>query len=158
MKEEFEGLVLVELLDLLEPIPEPAPVPWTPQTPGWIFVAVVVVALAYTGIRRYVRHRQAEAYRQAAIKELIDAGDDPVRIAEIVRRTALAAFPREDVVGLAGEDWLDFLNRTYPGDDFAGEAGKALLSAPYRPAQSNPALADLAGQWVRNHRRTESAA
>ena len=125
---------------------------------GWLFVGALVAVLAYYGAKSYSAHRKAEAYRHAALKELIEAGDDPVRIAEIVRRAALSGFPREEVAGLAGDDWLAFLNRTYSGDDFSGETGRAFLAAPFRKSERSPALAELARQWVRNHKRPEKSA
>src|SRR5262245_3171457 len=40
-------------------------------------------------------------------------------LALLVRRTALAAFPRQEVASLAGPAWLAFLDRSYGGHEFS---------------------------------------
>lgn len=152
MKPEFEGLGLAELLDLLEPTPEPVAIPMIPQTPGWIVLGVLAALALAWAVRKLVLHRRANAYRRAGLRELDRAGDDAARVAEVLRRTALAGFPRRQVAGLSGQDWLEFLDRTGPGG-FAGSPGQVLLSAPYRATRADPALAGLARDWVRHHRR-----
>ena len=154
---ELEGLNLVELLDLLEPVPEPEPVSMAPQTAGWVWLGVVLLLLLAVAVRAFVRHRRANAYRRAALAELDAAGDDPARIAEIVRRTALRAFPRREVASVHGEDWLAFLDRTGRGAGFVSAPGRAMLAAPYRPVPPDPALASLARDWVRHHRPARAA-
>ena len=49
MTEDLAGLTLVELLDLLEPVVEPPPVPLWPQTQGWIWLGLAVAALLLVG-------------------------------------------------------------------------------------------------------------
>ena len=93
MTEEFQGLGLVELINLLEEVPEPPPIAMTPQTPGWIVLGVVVAVLLFLLLRWAVQRHRAEAYRRAALRELEQAGDDPAAISTVLRRTALAAFP-----------------------------------------------------------------
>ncbi len=153
MNEEFKGLGLVELIELLEEVPEPPPVSMTPQTPGWIVVGLVLAVLLFLLIRWAVLRHRAEAYRRAALRELEQAGDDPAAIAAVLRRTALAAFPREKVAGLAGPDWLAFLDHTYHGTGFSGGSGKVFAAAPYQTLSPDPAAAQLARDWVRGHRR-----
>ena len=50
----------------------------------------------------------------------------------LVRRTALAVFPRETIAPLTGTAWLAFLDRSYGGDEFSQGAGRWLVSAPYQ--------------------------
>lgn len=150
MTPQTEGLGLIELLDLLQPTPEPPAIAMTPQTPGWIVVGAVLVLAVFWGLRRLLAHRRAGAYRRAALRELDRAGDDAARIAEVLRRTALAGFPRSQVAGVYGADWIAFLDRTGPGG-FAGAPGQALVTAPYRENRTDPDLARLARDWIRHH-------
>ncbi len=180
MNEDLSGLDLIELLDRLEPLPEPPPLSLWPQTEAWLWIGLVAIVLAGWQIRRAVLHRRANAYRRAALCEIDAAGDCPAALAEILRRTALAAFPRGEVAGLYGDDWLAFLDRTGSldrtgglgrtssldrgrgpdrtaradgGCEFRDGVGRAFAQAPYTraPAES-AALAVLARRWVRGHR------
>ncbi len=148
-----EAVNLIDLLDRLAEPPTPPPVSLAPQTAGWIVLAVLLVLAIAWFAWRALRRWRANAYRRAALGELAAAGDDPAAIAAILRRTALAAWPREQVAALTGQDWLRFLDRT-GGGGFAEGPGSLLLTAPYRAHQvpSDPGLKDLAVRWVRRHR------
>lgn len=152
-----ETVNLVDLIDMLVPPAEPERISLVPQTAGWLAVLAVGVSVALIVIRAWVRRRRAERYRRDAVDLLAASGNDPVAIAAIVRRTALAAFPRADVASLSGAAWLAFLDRTGGGSDFSKGAGRALAEAPYRRACVAPdALSAVAERWVRTHRREPS--
>ena len=153
MSEDLSKLTLVELLDLLEPAPEPSPISLWPQTGGWVLLAIALAAGVSWLLYSWLRHRRANAYRRAALREVAAAGEDPVALAGILRRTALAAFPRTEVAGLYGDDWLGFLDRSYGGSAFSQGPGRVLVVAPYVPTEGSPELAKLAGAWIRQHRR-----
>lgn len=158
MTDEFTGLGLLDLLNLLEPVPDPAAIVLTPQTPGWIVVGLALLAVIGWGTRRALGHWQANAYRRAALSELPMAGNDPRRIALVLRRTALAGFPRHQVAGLYGTDWLGFLDQTLGGTGFTDGPGQGLATAPYRNATgqnptASPELAALAHRWIKQHKR-----
>jgi Domain of unknown function (DUF4381) len=53
-------------------------------------------------------------------------------LALLVRRTALAIFPRETIAPLSGAAWLDFLDRSYEGHEFSQGAGRTLGLAAQR--------------------------
>jgi hypothetical protein len=149
---------LVDLLAQLGDIAAPPPVSMLPATWGWAVLAALVLALLALGLRVWLRHYRATAYRRAALAELRGhapalTANDPValaRLATLLRRTALAAFPRPEVATLAGPDWLAFLART--GADF-GPAGPALAAAPYTtpPAFDGAAALAAARRWIRHH-------
>ncbi|PRY26803.1 uncharacterized protein DUF4381 [Aliiruegeria haliotis] len=151
---DTEGLDLVALLDLLKPIPEPEPISMWPATDAWIWLGLAVLGLLGWGAHILWRRWQANAYRRAALAELEAAGEDPAAIAAVLRRTALAAFPRAEVASLVGPDWLAFLDATSSGG-FSTELGTLLTRAPYSPQPGSPDLARLARGWVRGHRRED---
>jgi len=75
-------------------------------------------------------------------------------LALLVRRTALAAFPRQEVASLAGPAWLAFLDRTYGGDGFSHGPGRALSLSPYTPQRGGgdmQPLIELVRRWIRTH-------
>ena len=158
MSEDLSKLTLVDLLDLLEPVPEPPQVSLWPQTMGWIWLGLAVIFVAAWFGRRWLIAHQANAYRRAALQAIVAAQDDPAGLAAIVRRTALAGYPRAEVAGLYGADWLDFLDKAYGGTGFREGPGRLLAVAPYASAGSVPGLAPLAALWVRRHRRPQGSA
>lgn len=153
MSDDLTGLNLVELYDQLVVPGAPVPISLWPQTLGWIWLVLGLVALIAVVTWRSIAWRRATAYRRAALRQLRAAGDDPVAIATILRRTALSAFPRETVAGLYGSEWLGFLDGTTGRVQFAGtEAGEVLTKAPYRPQAPHMDLPAMAETWIRTHR------
>lgn len=147
---------LVDLIDRLAEPGEPAPVSMAPATAGWTVLALMLALAILWLLWRGVRQWRANAYRRAALAELASAGDDPAAVAAILRRTALAAWPRTRVASLRGGEWLRFLDST-GGDGFTDGPGAVLARAPYRTAGPTPGLGALAARWVRRHRVEEPA-
>ncbi|MEM9045144.1 MAG: DUF4381 domain-containing protein [Pseudomonadota bacterium] len=151
MSDDLTGLNLVELIDLLEPVPEPAPISLWPQTIGWLWLALFLLLVIGIIGWRWFQSWRANAYRRAAVASLASAQGDPAIIATILRRTALSAFPRGQVAGLYGDEWLAFLDRTGGTKEFSEGAGRALLVAPYGRQMAKTDLTDLARSWVETH-------
>lgn len=150
MSEEADNNSLVGLINQLAEVPAPEPVSMTPQTPGWVVLGAVLVAVLLWLARRWWLHYQANAYRRAALNELKDAGGDAATISAVLKRAAIAAYGRTEVAALTGSEWQAFLNRT--GGDFSGDTGAALVSAAYAqtPIQSED-LGTRARHWVAHH-------
>lgn len=144
---------LIDLINKLAPPPAPDPVSMVPQTLGWIVLGLIALGLVVWLAWRSYRNWRANAYRRAALVELAACNADPAAIADILRRTALSAWPREAVASLTGEDWLDFLDQTGGNGGFGDVAGRVLLSAPWRAraAAPSPELAGMAAHWIRHH-------
>ncbi|MBT8089380.1 MAG: DUF4381 domain-containing protein [Gammaproteobacteria bacterium] len=123
----------------------PDPIGWWPLAPGWWFVlSIAATAAGYLAWRAYKRW-QHNASRRFALRELARYEAEyaehrnPVTLARqlsgLLRRGMLAYAPREEVAGLTGEAWLQWLDRGMPLPYFHTEGGKSLLQLPYR----NPA-------------------
>ena len=152
MNEDYKGLNLVDLLELLKPIPQPDPVSMWPQTQGWIWLALIAGGVVFMVVRRMRHSWHRNGYRRAALEEVKHAGGDAVLLASILRRTALAAYPRSSVAGLFGSDWLDFLDTSYGGTDFSSGKGRVLVTSPYGHAKSCEGLDQLVTIWIKRHR------
>ncbi|WP_315901551.1 DUF4381 domain-containing protein [Salipiger bermudensis] len=141
----------MSLIDQLIEPPPPSPVPLVPQTWGWAALALLLLALVLAGLWRWHRHRVANGYRRAALAALAQAGS-VAELATILRRAALAAYPRAEVASLTGGDWTAFLSRSGRGP-FPEAAGEELRRAPYRApgAAPSPELRDAAERWLRTH-------
>jgi uncharacterized protein DUF4381 len=155
-------------LENLFDIVAPPPVPWWPPAPGWFVVGGVLLVLVFWGARRAWGRWRAAAYRRAALAEwrqLKTRATDPGHreialrhLPELVKRTALAAFPREAVASLSGMEWLRFLDRTGHTDAFTHGRGRLLPELAYDPRLAarldNAAVEDLfriVRRWIRGH-------
>jgi len=179
VRHAMEGLVN-DLADIVLP----SPPSWMPATIGWLVLGLVLAAALLGLAWRAWRHWRANRYRRAALKELAvlqralqggrgdiaEAADARARarallaLAELLKRTALAAWPRASVAGLSGTAWCNFLQA------HAGRAGDAvglivlLVDAEYRdrsalagwPAQQAREVAAACGQWIAGHRAPAS--
>lgn len=154
-------------LEQLRDIHLPEPVGWWPLAWGWwLLIALLVMALA--GLIGYLwRRRQRWRYRRQALQELDrlyaefrEHGDGARYLQDIsvlLRRTALSAFPRQEVAGLQGPAWLQWLNTTLGEGrtDFSQGPGRVLLDGPYRlqPQVEADTLQRLVALWIKQHRR-----
>ncbi len=116
----YDDMNLPQLLSLMHPPVLPPPVSWVPQTPGWWVLAAWFSGLVILlGVRIYRKHRR-NRYRREALAELeqiaVRCETEPERcareIAELLKCTALSAFPRAQVASLFGHDWVVFLEQT----------------------------------------------
>ncbi|MGU3493050.1 DUF4381 domain-containing protein [Xanthobacteraceae bacterium A53D] len=145
-------------LSRLADIAVPPPVPWWPPAPGWWVLACgLLAALVIVAWGLAIRHRR-NAYRRAALAELAAIGPagDPgsaAAVSAILKRAALAAYPRTQVAGLTGQAWLAFLDRTAGSRDFSdGPAATLAQAAMGAPIGDGPAILAAARRWIRHHK------
>ncbi|WP_197489521.1 DUF4381 domain-containing protein [Bradyrhizobium sp. DOA1] len=141
-------------------IPLPRAVGFWPQTWEARLSSVLLLVAVIAGVWRWAYLRRVNRYRRRALSELsrmkehaqVDLLAD---LAILVRRTALTAFPREEVAPLFGPAWLAFLDRSYGGKDFSEGVGRLLANGPYQrvpPTQEEvEALVALVRRWIRGH-------
>jgi len=97
---------------------------------------------------RLYETRRRNAYRKAGLL-LLDDATTVHDVAVALKRVALAAFPREQVASLTGDEWAAFLHKTCPGSDFSTMVAS---DSGIEPDQS---LIDLAAVWICHHRVPE---
>jgi hypothetical protein len=148
----------------------PDPIQWWPPAPGWwVSAALLLAVLLWLAGLRWRRHRRRGAAAHSALRELaalrttVQADGDTrafvAAVSRLLRRFALARFPREQVAGLTGDAWLGFLDATGGGDGFRHGPGRALADLAYGgtragdPPPNPDALAELAEAWIRANRR-----
>jgi hypothetical protein len=141
-------------LDKLHDFYQPPPPAWTPQTAGWyVLFAIAGLAILWIAVRS-IRRWRANAYRRQALRELalLPCG----QFSALLKRTALAAWPREKVSSLSGSEWLQFLDRTTGSDQFSGAPGNRIEEIALReetvPAGDEQALRTMVANWIRRHR------
>lgn len=126
-------------------LPE-APGFWPPAQGFWILVALVLM-LILTAAWQILRSRQRNAYRRAGLI-LLASAKTVYEVNVILKRVALAAFPRATVAHLHGEPWRHFLESTCRSQTFAA----LQQGADDRPPDQ--ALLTAARTWIRRHTRT----
>lgn len=148
-----------ELLKQLHDIHLPPALTMWPLAPGWYVVlgmiSIAMMACIVGGWRWY----QHGKVKRAALRLLrqyekqyyqtSNAQQASAEINELLKRVALAYFPRQDVAQLCGKDWLLFLNQTSRELDFM-PAEAALLRYPYQKEATGdlrPTL-HLARAWI----------
>ena len=156
----YDGLNLPQLLELMHGLEMPEPVPMVPQSPGWWVLAGWLAAVALVVAVQLARRRRRNRYRREAAS-LLDgiaarSASDPsgsaLEIAALLKRTALAAYPREAVASLYGADWAAFLVRTAGNDAEVVAAADQLAFSAYRADADGAELVDPARRWIRLHR------
>ena len=139
-------------LDNLRDIVEPPPVSWWPLAPGWWILSAGLVLTAIFVALRVMRMWRASAYRRAALREL-QATTRVAEIAEILKRVALAAYPRADVAPLSGVAWVEWLGRTAE-EKVPAHVSEALTRGVFDDdsAVDIAPISDFAADWIRDHR------
>lgn len=155
----YEGLNLADLIALMHELVVPAPVSWLPQTPGWWIVLGWLMAVLLLGVWRLVVHRRRNRYRRDALAELkiiegqsqLSPQESAQHIAALIKRTALVAWPRNDVASLYGSDWARFLTKSANDDKQVAAAAERLATAAYQSDADGRTLAAPARRWIRRH-------
>jgi len=151
----------------------PPPPGWLPQTAGWAVLGALLVLGALWLLWRGWRRHRANRYRREALRVIdslrpaVASADAAQRahallaMAEVLKRAALAAWPRQQVAALSGAAWAQFLDRHAGGAHHAAAAlapfvadvqyhgASALAGLSRAEAQ---ALIDAGHDWLVGHR------
>lgn len=131
-----------QLLEQLRDIHLPSSLPWQ-LAPGWYLLiglgTILFIGLARKIIKIYLRKPSSKEIAlnlinqyKAEYEQGGNAKKLSIQISELLRRVALSYFPRNQVAGLNGKPWIDFLNRTGKEVNFYSFE-YALLQLPYLP-------------------------
>ena len=159
-------------LQNLNAIVLPAPVDWWPLANGWYVVfGIVLIAIGWFGYRS-VQRWIANRYRRAALQKLqllakdiqgeVNRDSSLRQIPILLKRTALSAYPREQVASLTGKDWFGFLNATVRANvrnpSFTETTFVTLDKISYTrgalgeiDTQAITALLKASRQWLKHH-------
>ncbi|MBS0450383.1 MAG: DUF4381 domain-containing protein [Proteobacteria bacterium] len=171
MSEAANASDAIPSLSQLADVVLPPPVSWRPQTVGWevlgVLLAVLALWLAWRGARRWWRNR----YRREALAELrrlesswqADPATGPQlleALPALVKRCALAAWPRELVASQSGAEWAQFLlanagHATHGAQALAPLVREIQYHDPQALARVSPndvrVLIDASRQWIQGH-------
>ncbi|MBD9675172.1 DUF4381 domain-containing protein [Pseudomonas sp. PDM18] len=161
-------------LDQLQPLIEPAAVPWWPPAPGWWLLAALVPLLLWVLWRnrqRWLPRRKAKVVaevpldplREAALEELkhlprpydrAPAGPWLQSLNGLLKRLARARWPESHSHTLSGRAWLAFLDTRCPAAGLT--RWMILVEGGYRAEcklddKAIDGLAASVETWVRKH-------
>jgi hypothetical protein len=117
---------------------------WPPAPGVWIVLGILAAVLIII-CWKWFSFRKRNLYRKAGLA-LMGNVKTVYDLSVLLKRVALAVFPREQVASLYGKDWVDFLNQTCPECNFSeevmknpgNEVGRRLLKTSH--------------SWIKNHR------
>lgn len=141
-------------LDRLNDIVLPPEISWWPLAPGWYLLFVLLLLVAGWLSFRWYKNWQANAYRRTALRALQNM-NEPAEIAELLRRTALAFTPREEVARLKGESWVQWLS-AHGSVEIPMGVRNQLQQGIYQAAKQNgptEPLRTYAADWITHHVR-----
>ncbi|MCB1689200.1 MAG: DUF4381 domain-containing protein [Halioglobus sp.] len=146
--------------DFVEVVP-PEAISWLPQTAGWAWLgALLAVVILRYGWRK-LRHWHRNRYRREAALRLQQlaqgAAHDSwlIELNKLLKLTALAAFSREQVARLSGQEWVAFLNQHCASPPFSPDHCRLLARGVYEgatvPDAMRQSLLVACRQWVEHH-------
>jgi hypothetical protein len=151
-------------LALLRGYHMPDPIDWWPPAPGWWLLLILLSGALAASVWWLLRRRARMAAARHASHELSrlrhelavrkDTTQFTRELSKLLRRYALAVFPRHKVAALTGDDWLLFLDAHGGNGQFCHGPGRQLLDAPYRPevTTSVEPVALLVEDWIERNR------
>ncbi|MEL0192141.1 MAG: DUF4381 domain-containing protein [Halieaceae bacterium] len=143
------------LLAQLEPLREPPAIGWWPLAPGWWLLAAAVLAALLYAVAWSRQKWLSNRYRRLACAELTRWRDQHQRVTleqlnQLLKVTALQAWPSADVASLHGAEWVTFLSDTAHRQNNADFS--PLLEAYKSPTElATEPLIDSSLQWIKRH-------
>lgn len=151
----------------------PDPVSWWPIAPGWWIVLaslILIIAIIIVSRKIYISRQLRRDIRAELedIKKQYLQTQNKAQLAKalsiLLRRASISYYPKTDIAGLIGKNWLAYLDSTHTGSsankNFQSDIGQVLLTAPYLPDENEldfdvQALIQLCESWLRApHKKT----
>jgi hypothetical protein len=142
----------------------PEAIGWWPLAPGWwVVVCLLLAVMVFLFWRwRKQQHSAREGMLEMALRELErlprQYGKDSKtllrELSVLLRRVAISRYGRQQVSGLTGMQWVEFLDKQAGKKLFQGRFEAALTELPYRPETQaeTAALMQAIREWIRLQR------
>ncbi len=136
---------------------------WPPAIGWWILLVLTVVVIIYLTFFIY-KYWHNNRYRKIAANALASAYRQYqsnnskqqylLQYSALLRRAALTRHTNQQVAGLTGVEWLNFLDQTLGSNEFSQGPGKVIVTAPYQQTcdiDIKP-LHKLGTRWIKKHK------
>jgi len=158
-------------LDQLKGLHLPEGVSQWPLAPGWIIIALFLLALIVFGCRFVYRQLKKNRYRRQAIEKLSILFTDHsrhnndrellVQVNGLLKAVAIKRYSSVQCAGLSGSQWLHFLERTCENNKAVDNKVFTHLTSIYRADVTinhahRQRLLSAATLWLKKHHDIEN--
>ncbi len=163
----LESLRPENVTPLMSSLSEPSisgHISWVPNAPGWYWLLFLLFCFALYRIYLFVQNYLSNTYRRAALIELehftlqepLSEKEQYQKLPQLLRRTALYAFPRSDIAPLTGIAWEKWLDDHCTKSQFSTEISGLLSQLAYSPRatlteENKHAILDNVALWIKHH-------
>jgi hypothetical protein len=137
----------------------PEAISWWPPALGWWLLAIFIpllLGLLYWLYKRFTRKTAIKAAKKMLLQikqdPQLDNSQKVKNLSALIRRTAISTTSRNECAGLAGQQWLEYLDRSVKGSPFTDGIGRLLANAPYQKTALSEseitALTSLCEDWL----------
>lgn len=138
-------------LSNLQDIAAPAAPPfWPPASGVWLVLLIFLLSAGLVCTLIYLRRKQ-NSYRRAGLL-LLRTAVTVQEVSVILKRVALAAFPREQVASLYGTSWQMFLQNSCQHCDFS------FFSKKEASQEVDDHDKSVAARWIKQHKVEQKSA
>ena len=149
----------------LEDIIPPSLIDFWPLALGWWLLLALVIALIVISVIAYRRYQKHWVYRKEALS-LLQATlkqwqqkefSDSVfyqHLFGIVKRTALTAYPEQNIASTYGDQWLTLLKKQAPDIKVDNTIIEAICFAQYQKTTEadSQSVYQFCEQWIKQHK------
>lgn len=137
-----------QLLDILLPTQQEH----GPLAIGWYLVIIAILIALGVGLYLGWRHWQrgkAKRLSLQALAQLEAAQGSAAELNQLLKRAALAYFPRNQVAALAGQEWLNFLDQHFTGKQSFSSQQQAWESALFQgQGKASAEMFEMSRDWL----------
>ncbi|RTZ67288.1 MAG: DUF4381 domain-containing protein [Aquificaceae bacterium] len=153
----------------LKDIHLPSDVSWWPLAPGWWGLLVLFCLMIALAVYLYIRSKRKtkqELIIEQAIQifhslqqQSLTPKELLTELSALLRRTAISLYGRDATANLAGQAWLEFLNKHGATQAFTNGVGQAFSDQPYRAnvEYNRPALLGLTQHWLQQQLKKDAS-
>lgn len=138
---------------------------WPPAI-GWWLLVLISALLFWAAIVAFKKHQNKWQYRKAALRLLAEeyrrfndtnTQATATALISVLKRTAMSAYPEQDLRGIYGQQWVSCLNRQTPKAYFEANLASYFIDQQYQIATTEHNNIDVSALyhacqcWIKQH-------